>query len=164
MTRRACWLGNALVLGLVLFLGAGCAGKDSKPTVADEQVAAVEHVLATLAQGINAKDPGAVAGLWREADRSGVRERVRAAFAGDGAGDVALTLVGLRLDPDRRLARVAWKGRWGGKPVAGGFEMELTGADPLRIVAIRGEDPTGTVPPGAPPEVAPGLGDLPAAP
>jgi hypothetical protein len=161
MTRPFWRLGLALALALALVLGTACAGKDSKPTVADQQVAAVEHVLADLAHAINAKDAGAVAALWSEAGRSAARERVRAAFAGDGASDVSLTLVGLRLEPDRRLARVAWKGRWGGKAVSGGFEMELNGADPPRILEIRGEDPTGTVPPGAPPETAPGLGELP---
>jgi len=160
MTRRAWRLG----LALVLILGAGCSGKDTKPTVADEQVAAVSHVLADLAQGINAKDAEAVAGLWRQDDRDAARQRVRAAFAGDNAADVRLMLVGLRLEPGRRLARVAWQGRWGGKPVAGGFEMELTEADPPRIVALRGEDPTGTVPPGSAPEPSTGLGDRPLAP
>lgn len=164
MTRRAWRLGLVLVLGMALFQGAGCAGKQSKPTVADEQVAAVEQVLTEMARGINTRDAIAVADLWREADRSAQRERVRAAFRGDGAAGVTLTLVGLRLEPERRVARVAWQGSWGGKPVSGGFEMELTAADPPRIVAIRGEDPTGTVPPGAPPEAAPGLGTLPGAP
>jgi len=160
MTRRMWRLG----LALVLVLGIGCAGKDAKPTVADEQVIAVSHVLAALTEGINAKDAGAVAGLWRPEGQGAAREQARAAFAGDGASDVRLVLVGLRLEPGRRVARVVWQGRWGGKPVAGGFEMELTDADPPLIVAIRGEDPTGTVAPGSAPEPAPGLGDLPVAP
>jgi len=134
---------GALALGLGLLLLAACAGGKTKPTPASEAVDAATQVLAAMAQGLKGRDADALAGLWAKGQRPEALERVRAALARPGPIDVRLTLVGLRLEPGRRLARVAWEGTWGGETISGGFEMELTGADPPRIVAMRGEDPTG---------------------
>lgn len=137
------WARRAGVVLMVMLLAAGCSGRNAKPTEADLQVEAASAVLAAMTQGLKARNVDALARLWRPDRRDAVRERIRTTLARKGTIDVTLSLVGVRLEPERRLARVAWHGTWGGEPLSGGFEMELTGSDPPLIADIRGEDPTG---------------------
>jgi len=131
----------ALALALVV---SGCASKTPKPTPASEAVAAVDQVLAGMTEGLEAKDATALASQWDPSEREAARARIRDGLDradGSGPADLRLTLLAVRAQGQRRLARVAWSGTWGGRKVAGTFEMELTGDDPPAIVALRGDDP-----------------------
>jgi hypothetical protein len=144
------WTRRAGVVLMVVLLAAGCSGRNTKPTEADRQVEAASAVLSAMTQGLKTRNVDALVRLWRPDRRDAVRARIRTALARKGTIDVTLSLVGVRLEPERRLARVAWRGTWGGEPLSGGFEMELTGSDPPLIADIRGEDPTGGAPGGGP--------------
>jgi hypothetical protein len=144
-------------LALALLLAFGCGGKNTKPTVADTQVEDVSKLVAAMAQGLKTRDVDALVALWDPARRADVAGRIRKALKQPGAIDLNLSLIGLRLEPGHRQARVAWQGTWGGEAVSGGFDMELTDSNPPRILAMRGEDPagagtpdTGTTPPVRP--------------
>lgn len=137
-------------LALMTVLALGCSGRNAKPTVADRQVEAATEVLTAMAQGLKTRDAGALARLWQPARRDVVGGRIREALQKKGAIDITLSLVGVRVEPERRVARVAWQGTWGGEPLSGGFEMELSTTDPPVIMDIRGEDPTGGAPGGGP--------------
>jgi len=147
----------ACALGLALAL-AGCAHKTPKPTPASEAVAAVDQVLEGMTEGLQARDGTALASQWDPATREEARARIRDGLdraGGSGPVELRLTPVAVRTEAGRRLARVAWEGTWGGRKVAGTFEMELTADDPAAIVSLRGDDPVeaaaaGPSVPGAP--------------
>jgi hypothetical protein len=122
-----------------------CASKTPKPTPASLEVDAVRQVLDGMAEGLEARDATALASQWDSDAREDARARIRSALdagaAANGPVDLRLTPVAVRAKGRRRLVRVAWEGTWGGRKVAGMFEMELTDGEPPAIVAIRGDDP-----------------------
>lgn len=155
--RPAGWHGGlalcvALSAGLAL---GGCAAKEAKPTSASAHVEAVSQVLATMAEGLESRDVTALASQWDPSVREAARARIEAGLNADAAAkgrvDVRLMPISVRAEGGRRVARVAWEGTWGGRPVRGGFEMVLTADEPPAapaILAIRGEDPAAGPPAG----------------
>lgn len=149
LCRPGPW-GRALACALLWALAgavalSACAAKTPKPTPASREVGAVRQVLDGMTEGLEARDATALASQWdpaeREAARARIGEALGAGSAASGPVDVRLTPVAVRAEGDRRRVRVTWEGTWGGRKVAGTFEMELTAGDPPAILAIRGEDP-----------------------
>jgi len=144
----ACVLAGALALS-------GCTAKVPKPTPASLDVDAVTQVLEGMSEGLKARDVTALASQWDPAAREDARARIAAALDGwrgvSGPVEVRLTAVAVRAEGQRRLARVAWEGTFGGKKAAGTFELELSVDEPPAILGLRGEDPARGPAAAAPP-------------
>jgi hypothetical protein len=153
--RPARWVGvMACVVAGALALS-GCTAKVPKPTPASLDVDAVRQVLEGMSEGLKARDATALASQWDPAVREDARARIGAALDAwrgvSGPVEVRLTPVAVRAEGQRRLARVAWEGTFGGQKADGTFELELSAGEPPAILAVRGEDPVDGPAAAAPP-------------